>query len=86
MTGDDVMIADCGATKHCIPDATKLSKITDAQGEGWRRQARLDVSVIGEIYANQGQHRDNGYSQEDLAAPRRRDDAPQSPTCWSCLR
>ena len=27
MTGDDVMIVDCGATKHCIPDASKLSKL-----------------------------------------------------------
>ena len=29
MAGGDVMIVDCGATKHCIPDASKLSKVTE---------------------------------------------------------
>ena len=52
MTDDDVMIVDCGATKHCIPDASKLSKATDPNprhavkvGNG----ERLDVSKIGEM-------------------------------------
>ena len=52
MADDDVMIVDCGATKHCIPDASKLSKVTDRNprhavkvGDG----NRLDVSVIGEM-------------------------------------
>ena len=47
MADDDVMIVDCGATKHCIPDASKLSKVTDPNprhavkiGDG----KRLDVS------------------------------------------
>ena len=48
----DVMIVDCGATKHCIPDASKLSKVTDPNprhavkvGNG----DRLEVSKIGEM-------------------------------------
>ena len=52
MTSDNVMIVDCGATKHCIPDATKLSKVADAKslhavrvGDG----KRLPVSMIGEM-------------------------------------
>ena len=52
MTSDDVMIVDCGATKHCIPVASTLSKVTDANpmhavrvGDG----KRLHVSVIGEM-------------------------------------
>ena len=52
MTGDDVMIVDCGATKHCIPDASKLTKVTDPNprhavkvGHG----ERLEVIKIGEM-------------------------------------
>ena len=52
MTGDDVMIVDCGATKHCIPDASKLTNVTDPNprhavkvGHG----ERLEVIKIGEM-------------------------------------
>jgi hypothetical protein len=52
MTDNDIMIVDCGTTKHCIPDASELSKVTDPNprhavkvGNG----KRLDVSKIGEM-------------------------------------
>ena len=52
ITDDDVTIVDCGATKHCIPGASKLSKVTDPNprhavkvGNG----DRLEVSKIGEM-------------------------------------
>jgi hypothetical protein len=55
MASHDVMIFDCHATKHCTPDASKLSKVTDANprhavrvGDG----ERLDFSVIGEMRTN----------------------------------
>ena len=53
MTGDDIMIVNCGDAKHCVPDAPELSKVTESNlaehamkvGDGMR----LDVSVIGEM-------------------------------------
>ena len=52
MVRDDMMIVDCGATKHCVPNASELSKVTDPDprhavkvGNG----ERLEVTQIGEM-------------------------------------
>jgi hypothetical protein len=52
MASDDIMIVNCADTKHCVPDAPELPKVTDSNpkhavkvGDGMR----LDVSVIGDM-------------------------------------
>jgi hypothetical protein len=68
MTGDDTMIVDCGATKHCIPDASRLYTITDSSPKHKVRIGngkKLDVTAIGELAAHQGQYRDPRLPQEE---------------------